>query len=110
MDGEPIDLAQLWDKTRLRRWHTAGNGPWDEVDIELGQLGDGRFYSHTTEPAVVPNAWAWPDRARAEEHVTELLAERTGWVDAPAWFDARGQPHGELGPWKKIGRRWVLDD
>lgn len=83
--------------------------PGTRSRIYLGQLADRRWYVHTTQRAVVPDAWAWPTRDRAEEQVAELLAQRSDWTDAPAWFDNRGQPHGELGPWKKVGRRWVLD-
>jgi hypothetical protein len=110
MDGEPINISWQFGKNRKRRWLDEGAGPWDQVHVELGQLSDGRWYSHTTERAVKPNAWAWPDRESAERDVERLKSARTGWVDVPASYNARREPEGELGPWRLVGDRWVLDD
>lgn len=110
VDGQPIDITREYGRKPARAWWSPGAGPWDEATIYLGQLADRRWYTTTTERTVNPNAWAWPKRERAEEHVAELLAQRDDWQHTPAYFDGGGQPHGELGPWRKEGRRWVLDD
>lgn len=111
MDGEPIDLAHIWDKTRLRRWRAGDGGGWWQVHVTLGHLGDGRWFSETTERGLRVNGWAWPTREDAERDVERLKAGRDGWVDAPARFNAFGEPEGgELGPWRRVGGGWVLDD
>lgn len=110
MDGEPIDLAREYDKVRLRSWSDGGRGPWDRITVELGQLSDGTWYSHTTERGLPHTAWVWPDRESAERDVERLKAKRSGWVDVPASFNARGEPEGgELGPWRRVGGGWELD-
>jgi len=109
MDGEPIDLAHVHDKQRLRRWKTGHGGGWREVYITLGRLPDGRWFTHTTQSALRVNGWAWPTREAAERDIERLKAGRDGWVDVPAAYNARREPVGELGPWRQVGERWVLD-
>ena len=109
MDGEPINLAHIHDKERLRRWRSSHGGGWREITVTLGQLGDGRWFTETTETGLAVNGWAWPDREAAERDIARLKTGRDDWVDVPAAYNARGEPQGEVGPWRAVGGGWVLD-
>jgi hypothetical protein len=105
VDGEPIQLHLIYGLRRIEKWRHAHIGGWQSYSVELGQLPDDRWYSHTTQRAVMPCSWAWPDEDTARAHLAELMAGHDDWIEVPAAYDALMQP-ATPGPWVRTGGSW----
>jgi hypothetical protein len=105
VEGEPIQLHLIHGLRRVERWRHAALGGWQSYSIAIGQLPDGRWYTDTTQRAVNPCSWAWPDETSARAHLAELKAAHDDWVEVPAALDALMKP-ATPGPWIKVGSAW----
>lgn len=106
VQGEPIQLHLIYGLDRRERWRHGGNfGGWQSYSVSLGVLPDGRWYSDTTERAVNPCSWAWPDETAARAHLADLKTPHDDWVEVPAAYDAIMQP-ATPGPWVRVGSCW----
>jgi hypothetical protein len=109
VDGEPIQLHLIYGLRRIQKWRHSAVGGWQSYSIAIGELPDGhpagRWYTTTTQRAVNPCSWAWPDEAAAREHLAELKAPHGDWIEVPAALDALMKP-ATPGPWIKVGSAW----
>jgi hypothetical protein len=105
MAGEPIELHLIYGLRRIQKWRHSPVGGWQSYSIALGQLPDGRWYTDTTQRAVNPSSWAWPDEETARRHLAELTAAHDDWIEVPAALDALMRP-ATPGPWVKVGSTW----
>lgn len=109
VDGQPIQLHLIYGLRRVEKWRHAHIGGWRSYSVELGQLPDdhpaGRWYTTTTQRAVNPDAWGWPDEHTARRHLAELKRAHNDWVEIPAAYTADRQP-ATPGPWVRSGASW----
>jgi hypothetical protein len=84
MDGQPIDLLNIYGRQPHKRWRHDGIGPWDIQEVRVGELPDGRWYVEHVGAVTRPSL-AFPDRTLALVGAAEAMSERpTGWVEVPA--------------------------
>jgi hypothetical protein len=75
--GEPVDLVHAFGLRRVQRWRRGTPNTWREEHVEVGQLGDGRWYAaHRNE------ARAYSSEGQARQVAGQLMAQAgDGWVD-----------------------------
>jgi hypothetical protein len=77
MQGEPVDLLNIYGKTRVHRWRTGIAGTWREATISIGVLPDGRWFLDSRHHKL-----AFTDEEEAQDAAREVMAGHGGeWVE-----------------------------